>query len=157
MYTFISSSRTWELGLILFKLYIVKPEIFQSTFFFSDSSQHWTLFQELTGIVEPVLKDHLNDHKNILSRQLVTGSLTLKCRTFCQKLVVLQDRWSLMAVVFQDRFHSTNARCQYIILVYLESYKLVAYPKDLLKKNLINLHEFIYSHHEVSNHNSTIR
>ncbi len=36
---------------------------------------------------------------------LMTDSFTLKCRTFCQKLVVLQDRWSLIAVVSQDRFH----------------------------------------------------
>ena len=39
---------------------------------------------------------------------LVTGSITLKFRTFwtfCQKYLVFQDRWSLMAVLFQDRFH----------------------------------------------------
>ncbi len=37
---------------------------------------------------------------------LVTGRFTLKCRVSCPKLVVLQDRLSLMAVVFQDRFYS---------------------------------------------------
>ncbi len=30
---------------------------------------------------------------------LVTGSVALKCRTFCQEYVILQDRWSFMAVV----------------------------------------------------------
>ncbi len=40
---------------------------------------------------------------------LVTGSFTLKCVTFCQKLVVLQGRWSLMTVVSQDRFHCTRS------------------------------------------------
>ncbi len=30
-----------------------------------------------------------------------------KSRTCCTKLMVLQDRWSLMAVVSQDRFHCT--------------------------------------------------
>ncbi len=29
----------------------------------------------------------------------------LKYRAFCQKCVVFEDRWSLMAVVSQDRFH----------------------------------------------------
>ncbi len=32
----------------------------------------------------------------------------LKCRAFCQKCVVFQDRWSLMAAVSQDRFHCTS-------------------------------------------------
>ncbi len=36
---------------------------------------------------------------------LVTGRFTLKSRVFCPKLVVLQDRWSLLAVVSQDRFY----------------------------------------------------
>ncbi len=36
---------------------------------------------------------------------LVTGSVTLKCRSFCKKCVVFQDRWSFMAVESQDRFH----------------------------------------------------
>ncbi len=36
---------------------------------------------------------------------LVTGSVILKCRSFCQKCVVFQDRWPFMAVVSQDRFH----------------------------------------------------
>ncbi len=35
----------------------------------------------------------------------MTDSVALKCGTFCQEYVVLQDRWSLMAVVSQDRFH----------------------------------------------------
>ncbi len=56
---------------------------------------------------EPVLKDRPVDHKNIVCQDrwsLVTGSVALKCNTFCQEYVVLQDR-SLMAVVSQDRFH----------------------------------------------------
>ncbi len=36
---------------------------------------------------------------------MVTGSNSLTCRTYCQKYAVLHDRWSLMAVVSQDRFH----------------------------------------------------
>ncbi len=39
---------------------------------------------------------------------LVTGSVILKCRPFCQKYVVCQDRWSLRAVVSQERFHCTS-------------------------------------------------
>ncbi len=61
----------------------------------------------LCSTVEPVWEDHPLGHKNMVSHDrwsLVTGSFTLKCSSFCQKLVVLQDRWSLMAVVSQDRF-----------------------------------------------------
>ena len=36
---------------------------------------------------------------------LVTGSVVLKGGTFCQEYVVLQDRWSLIVLVFQNRFH----------------------------------------------------
>ncbi len=60
--------------------------------------------------VEPVLKDRPIDHKNMVSQDrwsLVTGSFTLKCVT-CQTRVVLQDRWSLMLVVSQDRFDCTS-------------------------------------------------
>ncbi len=63
-----------------------------------------------TGTVEPVLKDHPIGRKNVVCQDrwsLVTGSVILKCRFFCQKYVVCQDRWSLMAVVSQDRFHCT--------------------------------------------------
>ncbi len=35
----------------------------------------------------------------------VTGSVILKCRFFCQTYGVFQDRWSLVPVVSQDRFH----------------------------------------------------
>ncbi len=59
--------------------------------------------------VEPVLKDHPIGHTNVVSQDrwsLVTGLITLKCRTFCQEYLVSQDRWSLMAVVSQDRFVS---------------------------------------------------
>ena len=44
--------------------------------------------------VEPILKDHPTNHKNgaFLARWfLVTGSFTLKCRTFCQKYLIFQD------------------------------------------------------------------
>ena len=58
---------------------------------------------------------------------LVTHAFTLKSRTFCQKLVVLRDRWSLMAVVSQDRFHcilsiplyTHGTRNYYLILVHV--------------------------------------
>ncbi len=52
----------------------------------------------LPSTVEPTLKDHLFDHKNMVPEDrwsLVAGLFTLICRTFCQKLMVLQDRWSL--------------------------------------------------------------
>ncbi len=61
----------------------------------------------LPNTVEPVLKDRSIGHKNMVSQDrwsLVTGSVALKCGTFCQEYVVLQHRWSLMAVVSQDRF-----------------------------------------------------
>ncbi len=64
-----------------------------------------------TSTVEPVLKDHPVDHKNMVSQDrwsLVTGSFTLKYVTFCKTQVALQDRWSLMAVVSQDRFHCSK-------------------------------------------------
>ena len=38
------------------------------------------------GTVEPVLKDHPIDHKNVVCQDrwsLVTGSVILKCRYFC--------------------------------------------------------------------------
>ncbi len=44
-----------------------------------------------------VLKDCLIDHQNMVSQDrwsLVTGLITLKYRTFCQTVVLLQDRWS---------------------------------------------------------------
>ncbi len=62
--------------------------------------------------VEPVFKDHPIHHTNVVCQDrwsLVTGSVMLKCRSFCQICVVFQDRWSLMAVVSQDRFHCIHA------------------------------------------------
>ena len=41
--------------------------------------------------VEPVLKDHSIGHKNVVCQDrwsLMTGSIILKCRSFCQKSVV---------------------------------------------------------------------
>ncbi len=55
--------------------------------------------------IEPVLKNHPIVDINMISQgrwSLVTGSVTLKCRTY-QEYLVFQDRWSLMAVVSQDR------------------------------------------------------
>ncbi len=46
------------------------------------------------------------DIKNVVPqdrRSLVTGSITLKCKT-CLECVVFQERWSLLAVVSQDTF-----------------------------------------------------
>ena len=57
------------------------------------------------GTVKPVLKDHPICYNHLVSQNrcsLVTGSMTLKCRTFCLEYVVLQNRWSTMAVVSQD-------------------------------------------------------
>ncbi len=54
-------------------------------------------------------------HNNVVCQDgwsLVTGSIILKCSTFYQKYLVFQDRWSLMAVVFQHRFH-----CIYILYI----------------------------------------
>ena len=57
--------------------------------------------------VEPVLKDHPIGHKNMVSQDrwsLATDSFKLKYWTFCQNLMVLKDRWSLIAAVSQDSF-----------------------------------------------------
>ncbi len=43
------------------------------------------------------------------------ASVILKCRSYCRKCVVCQDRWSLMAVVSQDRFHCTGNLKHYTI------------------------------------------
>ncbi len=51
----------------------------------------------VTSTVGPALKDHPIGPK-IWSLK-TGGSITLKCRTFCQEHVVLQDRWSLKMVV----------------------------------------------------------
>ena len=69
--------------------------------------------------VEPVLKDCLIGHKNKVSQDrwsLVTGSFTLKCKT-CQSVVVLQDRWSVVAVISQGKFSSTplDAKIHHVI------------------------------------------
>ncbi len=50
----------------------------------------------------------LRGHKNVVSQDrwsLVIGSVILACGSFWQEYVVLHNRWSLMAVVSQDRFH----------------------------------------------------
>ncbi len=51
---------------------------------------------------------------------LVAGSVILKCETFCQEYVVLQDRWSFMAVVSQDIFQCVGVCCTnfYVVLMY---------------------------------------
>ena len=55
--------------------------------------------------VEHVLRDHPSGHTNVVSqdrRFLVTGSITLKCRTFCQKYLVSQDRFHYMYYLCED-------------------------------------------------------
>ncbi len=52
---------------------------------------------------------------------LVTGSVALKFGTFCREYVVLQDRWSLMAVVSQDRFHCILLNFYIELHLYLNS------------------------------------
>ncbi len=62
----------------------------------------------LCDTVEQLLKDHPIGHKNIAAQDrwpLVTDSLTLKCRTFCRKPMVIQDRQSVMTAVSQNSFH----------------------------------------------------
>ncbi len=57
---------------------------------------------------QPIMKDHPVGHKNTISQDrwsLVTGSVILKCGSFCQNCAVFQDTWSLMAVVSHERFH----------------------------------------------------
>ncbi len=62
--------------------------------------------QEVQGkysTVEAVLNDRPIGHENMLSPgrwSLVAGSVALKCGFFYQECLVLQDRWSLMAVVY---------------------------------------------------------
>ncbi len=58
--------------------------------------------------VEPLLKDHPIGLKNVVCQDrwsLVTSSVILKCKSFCQKCMICQHGCSLMAVVSQDRFH----------------------------------------------------
>ncbi len=54
-------------------------------------------------------QDHPIDHKDVVcQRQIASGdrfSFILKCRSFCKKCVVCQDRWSLMAMVSEHSFH----------------------------------------------------
>ncbi len=59
--------------------------------------------QTKQNTVEPVLKDNPIEHTNVVSQD--SWPIILKCRTFCEEQVVFQDRWSLMAVFSQDRFH----------------------------------------------------
>ena len=57
---------------------------------------HW-----ITCTIEPLLKDRPMVQKTYSRSKwsLVTGWITLKCKTFCLEYLVFQDRWSLMAVV----------------------------------------------------------
>ncbi len=60
--------------------------------------------------VELVLKDHPVVHKNVVCQDrwsLVTGSVILNCRSFCQKCMVCHCVPWQWAVVSQDRFHCT--------------------------------------------------
>ena len=79
------------------------------------------------------MKDHPIGYKNMVSQDrwsLVTGSYTLECRAFCPKLVVFQDRWSLMAVVSQDRFHGRMyiKGSQHILYIVYYKYALYKMP-----------------------------
>ena len=80
--------------------------------------------------VEPSLKDHPIGQKNVVSQDkwsLATGSVILKCRTFCQECVAFEDRWSLMGVVSQDRFHCTAMSISVVeIIVVCQEIFLVA-------------------------------
>ena len=60
--------------------------------------QKHTRRHTIKNTVEAVLKDHPIGHKNVVCQDrwsLLTGSVILKCRSFCPKCVVFQDRWSL--------------------------------------------------------------
>ncbi len=61
------------------------------------SHRHRTSTQLLCYTGKPLLKDHPIGHKNVVCQDrlsLVTGSVILTCRSFCQKCVLCQDRWS---------------------------------------------------------------
>ncbi len=67
-------------------------------------SQTGTMIDMVAITVEPVSKDHLIRRKNMVSQDrwsLVTGSIVLKCKAFCQECVPSRQ------VVSQDRFHCT--------------------------------------------------
>ncbi len=68
-------------------------------------------------MVELVLKDHTIGHKSIVSQDkwsLMTGSISLKCGTFCQEYLVRRLKTgSLMEVVSQ----LTRQVSQYIVHV----------------------------------------
>ncbi len=52
----------------------------------------------IVNTVEPVLKDNPIGHKDVVCQDRwypVTGTVILKCRSFCQQCVVCHDRWSL--------------------------------------------------------------
>ena len=58
--------------------------------------------------VEPVLEDGPIGHENVVSQDrwsLVTDSITLKNRTYCQEYLVFRSMWSLMTMV---KFHCAN-------------------------------------------------
>ncbi len=60
-------------------------------------------------------KDNPFPNKNVLPPDrltLVTGSILLNRKSLWQKILIFQNRWSLMAVVSLDRFHCT---CVFII------------------------------------------
>ncbi len=65
----------------------------------------------IANTVEPVLEDHPIGHKNVVCQDtcsLVTGSLILKCRSFCRKCVVktggLLYQWSLKTGFIRNSF-----------------------------------------------------
>ena len=69
------------------------------------------LTQSAANTVKLVLKDCPIGHKNVVSQDMwswVVGSIWLNCRDLLLENVVLQDWWSLIAVVSQGRFHCIN-------------------------------------------------
>ena len=109
---------------------IVKPAITRT----SEASQHAQTVNQITGshipvTVEPILKDHLIDHKNVICQDgwsLVTASVILNGSSFCWKCVVCQDRWSLkIAFTVLGLSITFTTLCQ-IISLYTSMWSYVA-------------------------------
>ncbi len=95
---------------------VISPEIVSRPGMIKMPATGWCRNLSKKYTVEPVLKDHPTDHKNVVCQDrwsLVTASIMLKCKSFCQNCVVCQDRWFVMAVVSQDRFHRISMRLLY--------------------------------------------
>ncbi len=69
--------------------------------------------------MELVMKDQSVRQKNVVSQDrwsLVTGSITLKCESFCQEYTILQVRWSLITMVSQDRFQCITSIKVFLVM-----------------------------------------